>query len=882
MATINEASSFPEPLTERELEILSCLSDGLSNQEIADHLYLSVKTVRWYNSQIYSKLGVNNREAALVAAEGFGLLHDASESSLADNNLPAQTTAFVGRQTELVEIARLLDQPDTRLITILAPGGMGKTRLALAAAERQLHHFSDGVFFVPLAPLSSPDAIVTTIVESVSFSFYSGDPPKQQLLDSLRQRHLLLVLDNFEHLLDGAPLVTEILRAAPQVKVLATSREKLNLSGETIFTISGLHFPDWETPEDALAYDAVKLFMQRTHHVRPDFELQGEHLNYLARICRLTAGMPLALVLAAGWVDVLTLKQIAGELQQGIDILETELRDVPERHRSVRVSFNYTWARLSETEREIFMKLSVFRGGFTPEAALAIAGATPRHLRKLVNKALLQILPTGRYDMHELLRQYAETHLVTAGETDVVKEAHSLYFLDFLRQREADIKGRKQIESLRAIDADRENVYAAWRWGVAHDAAEAIFEAIEALSHYAHTRTQHQFEIELLFRQAREQLGAARHPRVWARVTLQHIHLLHNGLFSSEDPFHDVIERCVVIAEEHHDLGEIALGQKLLAIHHVMARPYDPADAQRIQEVLAIYEALGDPHYISNALKWMGLLSTDNDTALGYYEKSLAIAREAGIPSSVALTLGEVAYLYLQQGRYLDAQTAFEQIEAMMDVLDDRKIQIVCLYWLSLVKFFTGEFAETRELSAGAVRIADRFGLPYSEIIELTVSALLDTLLPETPYKSQQWFEDALSAASGTRWSDALLLTVKLFETYARDDHPTAWRDALHLMKGSVRKTYLPVKIPALTVIAMLLADEGEQVHAVELLSLALNHPASPRGWLENWPLLTRKREELQTQIDQETYNMAWERGARLVLEHVIADLLAEYADAGA
>jgi predicted ATPase len=189
-----------------------------------------------------------------------------------------------------------------RLVTILAPGGMGKTRLSLAAAEGQLWRFADGVFFVPLASLTSPDDIATTIAASVSFSFFGSEPPQKQLLAYLHDRHLLLVLDNFEHLLDGAPLVTAILQAAPAVKVLVTSREKLNLSGETVFTLAGLHFPDWETSADALTYDAVKLFMQSAHHVRPDFELPADELVYLARICRLTAGMPLGIVLAAGWL----------------------------------------------------------------------------------------------------------------------------------------------------------------------------------------------------------------------------------------------------------------------------------------------------------------------------------------------------------------------------------------------------------------------------------------------------------------------------------------------------------------------------------------------------------------------------------------------------
>jgi len=319
---MDDPLGIPEALTEREQEILSLIAEGLSNRQIATRLHLSYKTVKWYNTQIYSKLGVSSRDEAIQQVQALGFLATASGTEIR-HNLPYQTTPFIGRQQVLVDLAQLIADPNTRLLTILAPGGMGKTRLALVAAERQLYHFADGVFFVPLAPLATADNIVTTIAEHIGFSFHGSASPGEQLLDYFRDRHILLVLDNFEHLLDGAGLVTGIIQSAPHSKVLATSREKLNLSGETVFTLFGLHVPDWETPDDALAYDAVQLFMQSAQRVRPDFELRTEDLDDLARICHLMEGMPLGIVLAAGWVDVLSLEQIVAELEQGIGILET-------------------------------------------------------------------------------------------------------------------------------------------------------------------------------------------------------------------------------------------------------------------------------------------------------------------------------------------------------------------------------------------------------------------------------------------------------------------------------------------------------------------------------------------------------------------------------
>jgi predicted ATPase/DNA-binding CsgD family transcriptional regulator len=871
-----------ESLTKRETEILACLAEGLSNQAIADRLFLSVKTVRWYNSQIYSKLGVNNREAALDAADRFGLLTDASDAlkpALAEHNLPRQTTPFVGRRSELIEIARLLDEPDTRLITILAPGGMGKTRLVLAAAEQQSRAFPDGVFFVGLAPLRSADAILTAIASAAGFNFYAAENPEQQLLDFLSERQMLLALDNFEHLLDGATLVNAILRAAPQVRVLATSREKLNLSGETIYALSGLDFPTWETPEDALEYDAVRLFMQSARRVRPDFELRADHLDYLSRICRLTAGMPLALVLAAGWVDALSLEQIAGELQQGIDILETELRDVPERQRSVRASFNYTWERLSDAERDVFIRLSVFKGGFTVEAAQAIAGANARHLRKLVDRALVQILPTGRYDIHELMRQYASGHLRDAGEYDHMKTAHCHYYLELLREHETIIKSPRQLESLAAIYADHENIYAAWRYGVEQGEAEAIRQAAETLTTYVLVQSTQQIEAERLLRAARERFDVERYPRVWARVTLYHILLTHRGVLASRAPVRDELERCLAIAGEHGDRAEVGQAKKLLGTENYWTNPLDPAGRQLIREYLAIFEALDDPFYISNAHKWLGFMFADRQTKMAHYEDSLAVARAARLPLQVASTLSPILHLYVLQGRYPEAAQVGEECLAHLIAQGDTRLQAFSEFWLSLVEFFMGHLADARAMAEHMLRLLRRLGEPHQKIFRFNTLGLFETAIHDPPWTSAEWVEEADRVSTWFGAAVAILGSVRAFERYALNEPQAAWPVALRTARGIAYGDFLPMRIAALTVIAMLVADEGDPVRGVELLSLALNHPASPRGWLDNLSPLTRRHDQLREEIAPDEYDAAWARGAQLDLEDTIAHLLEEFAD---
>ncbi len=452
-----------DALSDREREILALLADGLTNQEIANRLHLALPTIKWYNTQIYEKLGVQNREAAVQLAHTRGLLvPDALPDGInAKHNLPQYPTPFIGREAELAAIAHLLDN-GARLLTILGIGGMGKTRLALETARRRLLRYRDGAYVVLLAPVSTANGLIAAIAYAIGYQFQKEiRSPLQQLTDYLAGKDMLLVLDNFEHLLDGAPHLTDIMQAAPGVQMIATSREKLNLRGEMVYTLTGLSLPDWKTPEDALKTDAMQLFIQSAHRVRPDYELTGDDLDVIARVCRLVGGMPLGIELATSWMDTLSLPQIADEIQRDIDILETEMRDMPERHRSIRATFNYSWSRLNDDERTAFMGMTVFRGGFTAEAAEAVAGANARLLRKLVNKALLYLTPDNRYELHELLRQFGEEQLIEAGAIDSVRDRHADFFADKLHQlwnpMDAVYKPR-----LDYVAREYKNVIAAW------------------------------------------------------------------------------------------------------------------------------------------------------------------------------------------------------------------------------------------------------------------------------------------------------------------------------------------------------------------------------------------------------------------------------------
>ncbi|MCC7450865.1 MAG: hypothetical protein IT324_25850 [Anaerolineae bacterium] len=392
--------------------------------------------------------------------------------------LPPQSTPFIGRVQELAEIAELLNDPNTRLLTLIGLGGIGKTRLALAAAERQLDCFADGVFFVPLVSVGSPESLVPAVSAAIGFVPFPGDS-YPQLLGYLHPRHMLLILDNFEQLMAEVSLLLDILQAAPDVKLLVTSREKLNLQGETVFHVGRMAYPDKGQVADSTKYDALALFVDNMRRLQPELALTASDLEEAAAICRQVQGMPLAIVLSAAWSDSLSLPEIEQEIARRTDFLETTMRDVPERHRNIRAIFDPSWYMLSDEEQAVFKKLSVFRGSFTREAAQAVTGASLHLLASLVNKSLLRHIPNGRYDIHELLRQYAEAKLQESPrEYQAAQDAHCAYYADFMYQQWQRSKTSQQKVAVDTALAEFDNLMPAWRYMTQQQHAGAICKFI--------------------------------------------------------------------------------------------------------------------------------------------------------------------------------------------------------------------------------------------------------------------------------------------------------------------------------------------------------------------------------------------------------------------
>lgn len=401
------------------------------------------------------------------------------------SNLPAQRTPFVGREPEVSQIVSRLLDPSVRLLSLIGPGGTGKTRLALRVAGLLAQEietggppheggrvFTDGIFFVPLAPVASAALMPAAVAESLGFRFEGSGDPRQQLLDHLRPKEALLIFDNLEQLVDqgGAALAAEILSAAPGIVILATSRTRLNVQGENVYPVAGMPAPDpaavrgWrDVRTEAVRYPALQLFEQSAARVAAGFRLAPSNVEAVARITQLVQGMPLAIELAASWLEALPLSEIAAEIERSLDFLESSWQDAPPRQRSLRAVFETSWQYLTQAERDVLPALSLFRGGFSREAAAEVSGASPRALLGLVNKSWLQQAAGGRFAMHELLRQYAEERLsAEPAEHERIRERHAAYYARWLAGAVEPLRGVQQAAVAATIAADYDNIRLAW------------------------------------------------------------------------------------------------------------------------------------------------------------------------------------------------------------------------------------------------------------------------------------------------------------------------------------------------------------------------------------------------------------------------------------
>ncbi len=407
-------------------------------------------------------------------------------SSTIPTNLPAQTIAMVGRDDELAALDELCADPTVRLVTIMGPGGMGKTKLALAFADKEYASgtFPDGVFYVPLAAISKRHNMVAAIADALGLSS-SGRDMETSVLRQLQNMHALVLLDNFEQLIPEADFLTTLLDSSLNVHLIVTSRARLNLQEEWAIDLQGLSYPKVElgpaVPIDELKqFEAVNMFMQRIEQINSGYTPTEEDVRLAAEITRQVQGMPLALELAAGWTRYMMLDEIIAEIRRSMDFFSTTVRNIPERHRSLRAVFHQSWQMLTPEEQQAYAALSVFRGGFSRQAAAEVTGVSLPVIASLVDKSLISRVQAGHYEAHDMLRQFAAEILAEDPQRQsAARLAHAAFYCGYLANRTEDLRSSRQLNALHEISAELENIRAAWNAAIEEKQVELLSLAVE-------------------------------------------------------------------------------------------------------------------------------------------------------------------------------------------------------------------------------------------------------------------------------------------------------------------------------------------------------------------------------------------------------------------
>ncbi|MAU01843.1 MAG: hypothetical protein CL608_32300 [Anaerolineaceae bacterium] len=595
--------------------------------------------------------------------------------------LPTQATPFIGREEELHHIGQsLTENADCRVLTIVGPGGSGKTRLALAAAERVQSQFADGAYFVPLAPLTTAEEIPLTIAETLSIRLAGSDEPLPQLLRTLASRQMLLVLDNLEHLLSGVPLLVDLLQAAPGIKILASSRERLQLVGEQVYVLQGLAVPQEATAVSQQSHSAVTLFLQHVNLVRPGTAVQPEEWPDVVRICRLVQGMPLALVLAAGWANMLSFAEIGDEIAQCLDFLETDLQDLPERQRSMRAVFDSSWRRLTPQEAAVLPRLALFSGGFTREAAQTVCGANLRLLRQLMNRSLISANEQQRYEMHELLRQYALEKLPPDEHTSL-QQQFVAFFATFMAQLVPGIQRAAYQEASRRITTEQGNLTQAWGWLLT--AVTQQPPTVENLALLRPFITAWQFYYYIqgplatardLFAETVQKLETAVTRRPVSDTAVANAYQTVIADLQTKAAFFNVglghyqmvdqyLEKAVPWLEEMNDEPLLAFAYNCWAKASILRGQRELAEKQLLTAL--DYATKSDDYYIeADALKVLGVVAVDEgdyELAHARYQESLALFRANGFAPGMAMVLHNIGTVYSRQREHKLALGSYEE-----------------------------------------------------------------------------------------------------------------------------------------------------------------------------------------------------------------------------
>ncbi|MFN2138053.1 MAG: LuxR C-terminal-related transcriptional regulator [Candidatus Promineifilaceae bacterium] len=709
------------PLTDREREVLAYMADGFTNQEIAAEMVIAESTVKWYARQIFNKLAVENRREAARRARTLGLLYEPAAAEEGPPDLPPQLTSFVGRERELFEIKHLLK--NTRLLTLTGAGGSGKTRLAIRVAAQSAHGYADGAAFVSLASTMQPEQVAKTIAQELEVQEHPNQSLDKSLQRYLASRNTLLILDNFEHVLAAAPLVSDLLGSAPRLTILVTSREALNLSGEHEYLVPPLALPDApDVPvSDLMAVDSVDLFVQRARSVSHRFAITEENGADIARICMRLDGLPLAIELAAARVKLFGPQQILERLIDRLGLLVGGPRDMPQRQRTLRATIEWSYNLLSREEQRLFSQLAVFNGGRTVEAVETVCSCEGVDepffsLESLLNKNLLFVeLGPGsepRFCMLETIHEYARERLLGSGDEQTIRNRHLDYFLRLVEEMAPGFMSAGQLALFRQADAEMDNIRTAFEWAVNSGQIEKAARLITAVNYFLRYDTVHLVEG---YRLNNRLLPYAEQISPQYRVPLL------NG--ASELAFHNSdLDRFRMLAGQALDLARELGDKDLLAWSLAQSIDYsedDEANAQAIaygEEAIQLFRELGNKPGLAYTLLLLGevhRLCGDLVQAKKAYEESMLFCRETGEVMREEMNKHNLCLIAYMDGDYVRAYEILMPIIRKKDFWRWKHAVAGAFAVLSAILSRLGDPEKAARILGACHRLNSELGLGY-------------------------------------------------------------------------------------------------------------------------------------------------------------------------
>lgn len=752
--------------------------------------------------------------------------------------LPQPATQFVGREAELGHIAELLANPGCRLLTIVGPGGMGKTRLALESAIGHQRIFADGAVWVPLMPVQTTEQVATAVADALRYRLSGTTPATSELSNVLKNKELLLVFDNFEHVIEATSFLSDILEKTTSVKLLVTSQQTLAMQAEWRFELGAMPMPTEQTLTAWSSSSAIQLFEQSARRVSGNFAMNNETYRHVARICQLVGGIPLGIELAASWTRLLSCEEIAAEIENSLDFLTVHLKDVPARHRSLRAVFDYSWGMLTPLEQQALACLSLFRGGFTREAAEQVAGASLSLLSSLTDRSLVQRIGVGRFGLHSLVRQYAHDALrAEASWHQKAGQQHMEYYLPWIADKREALCSERQKEAVHEMTLELANIRIAWQQAIVQQRSDLLQNATFSLYYF--------YELRGFIYEGKQALQAA------------------------------VDALALTVGEEDRETW-LAIAELRAYLTNFLLRLGEITEAIGLLEPLVIrLEKLNDETNLHIVLRYLGGAYASHgqyEESLSVLHRSLAVAKQLNKPWEAALTHAYIGMVMHDKGELHEADSYVETAVEQSQKLGDTRLIAYCLMLAGRANLLKAtQLDEACHYLEQSLAIGEDTNDPYVVNTSLTILGLVKRAQGDAQ-TARSLLEKALALFKVAEdWVGVERISVNLGLLERDVGNIAAAKGLFAMILRAKQREHVPrYMLLSIICLAEIKQHEGDCETALAWIMLVLAHPRLDRVTQRH---AERVRVELESMLDAAAVTKAHEEAARLSVAAIVAEI---------